>query len=144
MTNSKKIISNGHLLAKETLELKENLKDLTANVVFSLISDILHNKAPEPKSLDDFSAIYGSACDSIITNASKLEKLTYVSGIFTITAISNQKFNCTAELYFKSLDNKWVLKKATSENFDLAEKLLPESIQELKTAKVIKHEITAP
>lgn len=144
MKDSKKDGNETVNLIKETLKLKNSLKNLTENGIFSLLNDFLLYDAPKPKSLDEFSEIYGSACDSIIINATKLEKLTYISGIFTITLMNDQQFNCVAELYFKNPDNKWVLKKATSDNFDLISKLLPESIQELKAAKVIKHEITAP
>ena len=147
MEDKQEILSANHLsanLLEEVSKLKDNLKELTINSIFTIINDFLHKEVSEPKPLDEFLTLYGSAWDPIITNAVKLEKLVYVSGIFTITVVNEKQFNCTAELYFKNTNNKWVLKKATSENFELDKTLLPASIQELKLAKIIKHEINAP
>lgn len=144
MTDNTKSTANTKSLVKEALKFCDNMKNLTENGIFSRLNTLLHTEIPEPKSLDEFADVYGSACDSIITNTTQREKLSYVSGILSIAMINETQFNCTAELYFKNPDNKWILKKATSDNFNCIERLLPDAIQELKKEKIIKHEITAP
>lgn len=144
MTNNKKPSISTKEFVKEALEFRDNIKNLTENGIFLFLYTLLHTEIPDPKSLDEFAAVYSSACDSIITNTTRRENLSYVSGILSIAMISETQFNCTAEFYFKNPDNKWILKKAISDNFNCSEKLLPTAIQELRKEKLIKHEITAP
>lgn len=119
------------------------LKNLTEQGIFSLFNDFFKTTPYEPKSLEETAKIYSDACDTIIKNAVTNEQLTYVSGYFKMTVVNGSQFNCTAELYFKNKNGKWILKTATSESFDYS-KLQPAASQRLQAEKTIKFEVTAP
>jgi len=142
--NKRTIISSSISLLDEALKFRKGLDKLTESGLFSVISDFFNSKTIEPKSIDEFASIYGEACDAIIISAKKNETLNYISGILSINFLDEHQFNCNVELYFQNTAKKWIVKKASSGNLPISERLNADAIHELTSQKTIKIEVTAP
>ncbi len=96
------------------------------------------------KSIDEFAQGYEEACDSIITNAVRGENLKYIAGKINFTKVGDYCFECACELYFKTQQDKWIVKKASSGRLDMIKNLLPDAVIELKEKGKIMFEVEEP
>lgn len=112
---------------------------LVLSVVFYLNN---RREKESPISLDQLTQRYSDKCDQLIIDELKANpKLTYVSGLFTLT-LEEKAVKIDAQVYFQKEDGSWMEKK--SQDSWPTRALTDESLRELTKDKTIKYEVEEP